>query len=184
MSSSPSHNVQVDEQIIGQIPADIEDRIRQTRLDIAALRHPNAPNDRFDSAKAELSTVTEATEAASNSIFGYAERVEEIAGGLLDSCKNEADRAKLQEIVDTVTNVYEALGFQDLTGQRMNKVRETIEFVENSVSSLMATWGQDEIAQLPVPGDEPGEADTSLLNGPRSEGEAGVDQADIDALFD
>lgn len=184
MSNSSSPKTKIGDGATDLWPADIDDRIHRTRHDIAALRHPNAPSDRFDNAKGELTAVTAATEAASNTIFGYVERVEEIASDLLNNTKDEAVRGKLQEIVDTITNVYEALGFQDLTGQRMNNVRETIEFVENRVSSLMETWDHAEIALLPVPDDRPDDADARLLNGPRGEGEAGVDQADIDALFD
>lgn len=171
-------------QIASDIYADLDDRIHRTRLDIAALRHPKAPSDRFAKARAELGAVAEATEAASNLIFGHVERVEEIAGDLLRSTQDDGVRAQLQEIVNTITQVYEVLGFQDLTGQRMNKVRQTLDYVEHRISSLTTTWGQSEIEALPLPEEQAEDDEARLLNGPRSDGEAGVDQADIDAMFD
>ncbi len=164
--------------------SDPDDRIRRTRLEIAALRHPKVPVDRFEAAKSELAEVVEATEAASSVIFGHVEQAEEIANTLLGDTQDAAARAKLQAIIDTITQVYEALSFQDLTGQRMNKVRQTIEYVEHRVSALTEIWGPEEIENLPLPDETPEEDDAHLLNGPRGSNEAGVNQADIDALFD
>ena len=182
MSQAASPKLSQDD--FAESPDELQKKIEQTRTEIAALRHPKAPVDRFDVAKNELGEVVEATEAASSVIFGYVEQAEEIAGDLLDRLQDEANRAKVQEIVDTITKVYEALGFQDLTGQRMNKVRQTIEYVEDRLSNLTETWGAAEIERLPVPDDTPADEDEKLLNGPRRREEEGVNQADIDALFD
>ena len=78
-----------------------------------------------------------------------------------------------------------ACGFQDLTGQRIKKVVNTLHYMERRVASMVEIWGIEagtattEIVAM-AEGDE--RPDKELLHGPQAEG-AGVSQADIDALF-
>jgi len=84
------------------------------------------------------------------------------------------------------TQIMLACGFQDLTGQRINKVVSTLAFVEERVHNMISIWGEDAFSDLPVSDKDDTEEkpeDSELLNGPQLQGE-GISQDDIDKLFD
>ena len=76
-----------------------------------------------------------------------------------------------------------ACSFQDITGQRVNKVVKSITYVEERVNSLVKLWGREELAEVEVVADRETTPDEQLLSGPQSEGR-GLSQDDIDNLFD
>ncbi len=83
-----------------------------------------------------------------------------------------------------MVQIFEACNFQDLTGQRVGKVVETLAFLEEHVGRLMEIWRGVEQFK-PVAFDEIPEGDKKLLNGPKLAGDAGhSSQNDIDTLFD
>src|SRR5204863_7802440 len=98
------------------------------------------------------------------------------------------DQQKLlsEEIGERVVSIFEACNFQDLTGQRINKVMTTMKFIENHITVMMDIWGGvDAIKAHAHAIIDAREGDARLLNGPRSEGDVGhASQDDIDALFD
>jgi chemotaxis protein CheZ len=148
--------------------------IRQARDEIAAIRPDEITGTHIPSATDELDAVVGATEAATNQIMDAAESLSTLAGKL--SAEASA------EINDTVSKIYEACSFQDITGQRITKVVRTLKHIENKVEALLRAFGEgvaaDAAAQGPIdPADE-----SALLNGPQLPGKA-IDQAEIDRLF-
>lgn len=126
----------------------------------------------------ELDEVVKATEQATNTIMDAADAIQDAAGGLSDA---EASA----KIMDETMKIYDACSFQDITGQRINKVLQTIEEVEARVVKLVQLFG----GALPE-GYEPKEQtdrrerpDEKLMAGPQLSDEM-PDQADIDKLFD
>ena len=76
-----------------------------------------------------------------------------------------------------------ACSFQDLTGQRMTKVVNTLRYLETRVNAMIEIWGitaQD--AEKLVQQHIEAKPDGHLLNGPARDGE-GVAQDDIDRLL-
>ena len=73
-----------------------------------------------------------------------------------------------------------ACSFQDLTGQRINKIVEMLLRLEGKVATLHDLLGDGKDELQDEPEDELGGQD--LLNGPAAPGE-GIDQSAIDALF-
>ena len=136
-------------------------------------------------ASGELGAVVGGTEAATQQILEAAEAIDQSAGAL---CKvTSADQQQLlgEEIQERVVSIFEACNFQDLTGQRINKVMATMKFIEQHVTVMMDIWGGiDAIAALaPATGDEVS-GDLRFLNGPKLDGDAGhASQDDIDAMF-
>jgi chemotaxis protein CheZ len=98
------------------------------------------------------------------------------------------DQQKLlsEEIQERVVSIFEACNFQDLTGQRINKVMTTMKFIENHITVMMDIWGGvDAIKAHAPPIVDEREGDAKLLNGPKLDGDVGhASQNDIDALFD
>ena len=83
------------------------------------------------------------------------------------------------------TEVLMACSFQDLTGQRIAKVVNTLRHIEQRFDSLLAIWevtdGTGAAGLLATMSDD-GRVDRDLLHGPQLEGD-GMSQSDIDNLF-
>lgn len=154
--------------------------IAQTRREIASIRPEGPGNNRIVKATEELDFVVKSSERATSEILTSAERILDIVGEL----KSRGVQDPLCDELDMHgTNLMTACSFQDLTGQRMSKVVNTLRYLEIRVNSMIEIWGitpedaaKQQIAAAP---DRP---DAHLLNGPAREGE-GVGQDDIDRLL-
>ena len=89
----------------------------------------------------------------------------------------------LDQIVDNGNDVFEACSFQDITGQRVNKVLKSITYAEKRSIALVDLWGKDQLAEVEVPVDREKTTDEQLVSGPQLEGD-GLSQDDIDNLLD
>jgi chemotaxis protein CheZ len=100
--------------------------IKAMKAEIAGLHFYELKHTRIPAAGEELDAVVKATEAASNTIMECAEAV--LAG-------DTSDPAAFKAMVDQkMLIVFEACSFQDITGQRVAKVIETLEHIEARVS--------------------------------------------------
>jgi len=166
--------------------ADIAGRIQATKAEIAALRHPLEPNDKFQTAAAELGAVVTDAESATHTIMNQAERVDEIVGELRSHVDDAFGAARLADAAEAITRIFEACNFQDLTGQRITKVMTTMRFIEQHINAMMEIWGGVDAIRAHAPAIvDTREGDAKLLNGPKLDGDVGhASQDDIDALFD
>ena len=156
--------------------------IRRMRSDIVADHGDEIRGEHLRAAGDELDAVVAATEEATGAVLESAEEIEGIASGL--------DGAKKERIVSAVGRIYEACGFQDITGQRIGNVIDALKQVEERVATLVEMFAED------APGKRKrsrgmnaktkrneGQSEAGLLNGPQMPADA-VKQDDIDALFD
>jgi chemotaxis protein CheZ len=155
--------------------------IRHAKVEIAALRPDEIQDKHLPTAADELDAIVGSTEQATNVILDSVEKIERASSALTGEPKDAIGTA--------ITNIYEACNFQDITGQRINKVVRTLKQIEDKVAGLVKAFGEEiERAASIVraePASEPADqadADKALLNGPQLPG-AGNTQADIDALF-
>lgn len=157
--------------------------------EVAALKAANPEEDKIPLARKELEIVVEATDTAANEIMNLSDEIQSAADKIRDEIAKgntagvERHCASLDEVS---TNLMMACGFQDLTGQRINKVVNTLHHLESQIDGLFQTLGITEATgegglHAFAPDDE--RPDTELLHGPQNEGE-GISQADIDAMFD
>jgi chemotaxis protein CheZ len=165
--------------------ADISGRIKATKAEMAALRHPLANEDKFHQASAELNAVVTATEHATNAIMATAEAMEEIIHELRAQLPEGYQSSRVNDMNELVVRIYEACNFQDLTGQRITKVVRALTFIEERVDAMMGVWHRKEFETMPLP---PGTAhrDGDLeLHGPNDANpKTGmISQDDIDKLF-
>ncbi len=156
--------------------------ITTAKSEIAALRPDEITARHLPKATDELDAIVGATEEATNSILGAMESLEAIAGELPPEFG--------EKVSDAVTQVYEACNFQDITGQRITKVVNTLKHIEEKVEALVVAFG-DEISKYKKAHPESDEApqeekkaptDADLLNGPQLPDDASK-QAEIDALL-
>ena len=154
--------------------------IEQAKTEIASLRPKEYSANKIPEASNELDAIVQGTEAAAEKIMDSADEISELA----EKCDDEV-KAKLEEIS---TNLFEASGFQDITGQRVSKVVATLGHLEDKLSALADAIGDNDVDEA-VDEDEKFDKDydamanEDFLNGPQLEDEA-QDQAAIDALFD
>ncbi|HEX3114556.1 MAG TPA: protein phosphatase CheZ [Bradyrhizobium sp.] len=163
----------------------IHDAISRTKREIAVLHGKSFNGEEMARVNGELGAVVGGTEEATQQILEAAESIDNAATAL--SKVTSADQQKIlsEEIQERVVSIFEACNFQDLTGQRINKVMTTMKFIENHITVMMDIWGGvDAIkAHAPLIADDR-EGDARLLNGPKLDGDAGhASQNDIDALF-
>lgn len=165
--------------------SDIAGRIQATKAEIAALRHPLEPHDKFQTAAAELGAVVSDAESATHTIMAQAERVDEIVGELRSHVGDGYGAARLADAAEAITKIFEACNFQDLTGQRIGKVTRTLAFIEERVNAMLGLWNSKEFETLPLPPTLE-KVDNGLeLHGPAGGSQpATISQGDIDALFD
>lgn len=142
-----------------------------SQLQAHHLRHRHIPE-----AGSELDATVEASEMA-------ATRIMEAAEAILDA---EGSKPKVyrQTVNAQITAIFEACAFQDITGQRISKVRDNLNSIEDRVTRFAEAVGATgDAEQAPGPDTERDRRKKDLiLNGPAAKGE-GVSQADIDALL-
>jgi chemotaxis protein CheZ len=164
----------------------IHDAISRTKREIAVLHGTSFNGEQMARVNGELGAVVGGTEEATQQILEAAESIDQAATALTKV--NSPDQQKLlsEEIQERVVSIFEACNFQDLTGQRIKKVMNTMKFIENHITIMMDIWGGvDAIRAHAPPIVDPREGDARLLNGPKLADDAGhASQDDIDALFD
>jgi len=158
--------------------------IQETKAEIVSLRPANSEHDHLVIVSDQLDAVVEATESATDSILEATEKIDALAQRLAAHV-DEEDRQLVDEISEHVIAIFEASNFQDLTGQRITKVVNTLKFVEERINAMIEIWGADTLSGISPKAEfnEDLDGDKSLLNGPQLKNE-GISQDDIDALFD
>jgi chemotaxis protein CheZ len=164
---------------------DLASYIRETKSEIMNLSPEEISEEHLSSASIELDAIVNATEKATNAIMEATEQIESVG--------DEVGGEVAEKILNATTQIYEACGFQDITGQRISKVVKAMQEIENKVDDLIGVFGdgddqareerrrardklRDEKRQEAI-------AEGELLEGPQLP-ETAVSQDDIDSLFD
>jgi chemotaxis protein CheZ len=157
--------------------------VERTRHEMIALGVEAETNERTSRAGRELAAIAGGTERATQSILQAAEDIDQAAQALSGSAKSTHEKGLAQDIQDRVVQIFEACNFQDLTGQRVNHVLATLQFVEEHLARLLDIWRDIEGFEPVVLAAE-AEENRRFLNGPKLPGDAGhFDQDDIDTMF-
>jgi chemotaxis protein CheZ len=164
----------------------IHDAISRTKREIAVLHGKSFNGEEMAKVTGELGAVVGGTEHATQQILEAAEAIDQAATALAKVTSPDQQKILSEEIQERVVSIFEACNFQDLTGQRINKVMATMKFIENHITVMMDIWGGvDAIKAHAPPIADARETDARLLNGPKTDGDVGhASQDDIDALFD
>jgi chemotaxis protein CheZ len=147
---------------------EIERTAEQTRK---RLREMDASRQRDGNLGDELNHIVKASAQAISGVLSDAERIAEIsstmrAQGVAENICDQLDG--LSEHINT------ACAFQDMTGQRTQKVGLALRQLETRVRELVQLWQAQSPAQAP--------AKNELLSGPAREGE-GLMQDQVDELL-
>lgn len=169
---------------------EIDEAIRGTKKELAAIKVGNNIGG-VDIAALELATVVQQTEAATNDILAAGEAIETLAGAIQSETTLEAAKAHAHDIAEKITTIYMACNFQDLSGQRVSRVVDTLNFIESRIHRMIEAWGGlqalHDLIETEIRTKEEEKATegaAALLTGPvpvNSENHVG--QNEIDALF-
>ena len=164
----------------------IHDAISRTKREIAVLHGKSFNGEEMAKVNGELGAVVGGTEEATQQILEAAEAIDNAATALSKVTSPDQQKLLSEEIQERVVSIFEACNFQDLTGQRINKVMTTMKFIENHITVMMDIWGGVDAIKAHAPAIvDTREGDARLLNGPKLEDDIGhASQDDIDALFD
>lgn len=155
---------------------EIASYIEAMKSDIAGLQANDLKQLHLPTAGRELDAVVTATEEATNTIMECAEAIMNADG---------SDPAAYQDFVnEQVMKIFEACSFQDITGQRISKVVETLNMIDERVSRF-AQKMRVEDSEGPLTDEEAARAERKkrlMLDGPSAPGE-GINQDEVDSLF-
>jgi chemotaxis protein CheZ len=155
----------------------IADYIAAMKREIGALQVNELKERHIPAAGHELEAIVQATEKATHTIMESAETV---------MAADARDGAAYKALVDRhMLIVFEACSFQDITGQRISKVVETLQHIEHRVSRFAVAMGvADQSGACSEHERERAERrERLLLHGP-DPGGRGIAQAEVDLLLD
>src|SRR5437762_13827047 len=114
----------------------IHDAINRTKREIAVLHGKSFNGDEMSKVTGELGAVVGGTEEATQQILEAVEAIDQAATALTKV--NSLDQQKLlsEEIQERVVSIFEACNFQDLTGQRISTVMNTMKFIEQHICEM------------------------------------------------
>ena len=163
----------------------IHDAINRTKREIATLHGKSFDGQEMAKVNGELGAVVGGTEQATQQILEAVEAIDLAATALSKNISPDQQKLLSEEIQERVVAIFEACNFQDLTGQRINKVMQTMKFIEQHINAMMEIWGGVDAIRAHAPAIvDTREGDAKLLNGPKLDGDPGhASQDDIDALF-
>ena len=153
---------------------DMASAIARTKAEIAAVLPPEEQGHIGDATN-ELDAIVRSTETATGEILAAAEHLQEVAWTL----REQGYQGAACEIIDQrATDIYTACSFQDITGQRTQKVIQVLRYLEDRLNAMVAIWGGAE-ASAPVPAFKPKD---SLVNGPPLPGQE-LAQSAVDRMM-
>ncbi len=157
--------------------------IQRLRSEIAGIAVEKDDQTTFDSMADRLDAIVESTAQATNSILAAMEEID----GLVEQLRAHPEPSGIESLCDGIgTRTIEAVescSFQDLTGQRINKVVGSMKFVEERVNAMADLCGRKEVQALTDQWELPQRIDDGVtLEGPQRAGQ-GISQDEIDQLF-
>jgi chemotaxis protein CheZ len=165
---------------------EMSEAIARTRREIAQIKPPHQFDQQLISSSAELDHIVEATEKATSDILEAAEEIQEVAWILRE---RGTDIELCDKIDQRATDIYTACSFQDITGQRTEKVVKALRFIEQRINAMIEIWGVDDIAfkvdDIAAKMKSFAETvrdDDHLLGGPPKRGD-GLKQEDVDRMM-
>lgn len=144
--------------------------IEDARKEVADLQPEGIKEKRIPRAGLELDAIVQSTEEATNTIMEAAEEIMTLEADDLEAHRTACEAACMR--------IFEACSFQDITGQRISKVVDTLKHIEAHIDKMRDVWGvtRDHASE------DSEEGSDNLLHGPALDGE-GIDQGQVDDLI-
>jgi len=155
---------------------EISGYIDSMRHEISVLQANDIKDSRIPAAGQELGAIVSATEKATHTIMECAETL------TAADTKNPAAYKKLVD--EQMMIIFEACSFQDITGQRVAKVVETLQHIESRVARFADVMHATDLEGYLTDQEREREARRMrvLSHGPQIDGQ-GIAQSEIDTLI-
>ena len=153
--------------------------IEKMREDVGVLNPSEISDTHIPTATDELDAVIGSTEEATEKIMDSCDAIQAELEGI-----NTDQKAKIEQ---AVMDIFEACSFQDITGQRISKVVNSLKHIEHKVEGMISAFNGQEFSKIndakPIDKELSVNDEQSLLNGPALATESSVDQSEIDKLL-
>lgn len=165
-------------------------RLDVSPSDLVALRSALSAGAGLSRAADELAAIVNDTARAANVIIGASEEIDNLVLRLRATAGRDTSSDLADELAEASLVIFQACGFQDLTGQRIANVVDVLHEFERKLAVLRSVWdGAGERRGPGVPANDrserPVQPAQGLENGPRLPADAGhLSQSEIDAIFD
>lgn len=167
--------------------------INTAKKELQEVRSSNIADQHLPTATNQLDAIVQMTEQATGKIMDECDRLTMFHNDLRERLINmdpplEPDAlAGIDDAINnastSITHIFEACNFQDITGQRIQKVVRALQEIERQVLRMVVVFGLvenqgklDEETQAEL------REDAALLNGPQLQGQ-GLEQDEIDAIL-
>ena len=172
-----------DDQTIERKNFCLEKFIENLHEKILQINAPNTNdgNNAVSSMEEQLKAIVKETEIAANDILKNLEGIDRIIGKIRTS---GTDKEICDQISHFAMNAMESCTFQDITGQRINKIIDSIKAMEervNTVVNMVDHTTSEKNSTTSTKDSTPEEE--NLLDGPQLSG-MGMSQKDVDGMFD
>lgn len=158
---------------------DLDRVIARANEELANPRGGGAPAFEFGFAAGQLDATLTHTATATDQILDVCEMLDQLAHDL-GALRGRRTRQASAQLRDATRRIYEACGFQDITGQRITKVVHAINGIETGIARIVSALGPTETGsgrsrtRL--------DAGSRLLDGPQAATSA-MAQVEIDRLM-
>ena len=167
--------------------------INAARKELADVSPGMLQQEQLPEASDQLDEIVKTTETATHKIMDACEQLQGVNQRVRDRMMTldpplDPDAAAsiedaLNEADTHVTNIYEACNFQDITGQRIQKIIKVLREIERQVFRMVIVFGLRNKGEGLEEKDRSAlENEAALLNGPQKDGE-GLDQDDVDDIL-
>jgi chemotaxis regulatin CheY-phosphate phosphatase CheZ len=162
--------------------ADMAKAIARTKSEIAAIKPEAEQPGKILEASEELDSIVHATEKATSNILAAAEQVQEIAW----TVREQDFAAPICDQLDALaTDIYTACSFQDLTGQRIQKVIHAMRYLEERIDTMINIWDDGASAEArSTPATEAKPAATAPQAAHHDVAQDDLNQTDVDMVMD
>lgn len=183
----------VDLELYGEL-GELAKYINNAKKGLQEFQPHSLSDEKLPEASDQLAAIVSTTEEATRKIMDSCDDINathERVRDRLISMEPALDPDALASIEDSLMEaqtssmqIYEACTFQDLTGQRIQKIVETLKEVERQVLRMIIIFGlnNDNAKQIDEDKKKELQSDADLLNGPQLPGQS-LEQDDIDDIL-
>ena len=182
--------------LLGEL-GEVARMISQAKRELRDFNPGVLQDEKLPEASDQLDAIVKTTEAATHKIMDNCERLtanlERARDRLLASPTAAQDPDLMVGMEDaiseagvSITEIYEACNFQDLTGQRIQKIVRTMREVERQILRMVIVFSLQKADKAKLLDQEQRDKlmnDAELLNGPQLPGQS-MAQEDIDDILD
>ena len=150
------------------------------RKEIARLYLRHDERGLLENVHAQLDSVLDATEKATHEIITVLEEINSLAVSIQRNKSNPAEvESQCAQLRSLAVKGLESCTFQDVTGQRINRIFMSLRYVEECVDRIADSMGRKQIESLAS------KVPNQSFNAPGMVGRAdtGINQGEIDRLF-